>query len=102
MPHCRPSTGNKNTASAIRKNVFFREYTLVDSEPATEALSNRDVGINVGYSVGTSVALQVWAATINGDERLQELVAIATALDDETVDGLLAVARGMMSQKAVR
>jgi len=47
--------------------------------------------------------IQVWAATITGDERLQELVAIATALDDEQLESLLAVGRGMMSaSKAVR
>lgn len=83
--------------------AVFLKYTRRDSITDGRTRESSEQGENVGTPVGTSVALQAWAATINGDERLQELVAIATALDDEQLESLLAVGRGMMSaSKAVR
>ena len=54
-------------------------------------------------AVVPSEAIQAWAAIINGDERLHDLMMYATAMDPEELVALLAIQRGMLSaRKAVQ
>ena len=46
--------------------------------------------------------MTAWATLINDDERLQDLLMYATAMDAEELDALLAIQQGMLaSRKAV-
>jgi len=50
-----------------------------------------------------SAAIQAWATLINDDERLQDLLMFATSMDQDELDAILAIQRGMLAaRKAVR
>jgi hypothetical protein len=81
---------------------FPLQMGIEGREEVSPVADDRGLSRDVVPNVVPSAAITAWATVINDDERLQELVMLATSMDVERIDALLAVARGLRNSSQIQ